>query len=79
MNKMPRRDPILRLAVLSVGILLLTACGAPKTPSPPEADDAASADVIGAPLHQALDKANAVEGLDSQHKSDIDDAVDQAN
>ncbi len=79
MSDMPRRHPVAVLAALSFGCLLLTACGAPKNPPSPTADDAAASDVVGAPLHQALDKANSVEGTIQQQKRDVDDAVDQAN
>lgn len=79
MSWMSRRNLILRLAVLWAGAATLAACGAPKNPPPPQATDAAGSDVIGAPLHQALDKANSVEGTVQQQKDDVDKAVDQAD
>ncbi len=79
MSRTPRFHGIALSVLLSGACLMLTACGAPQEPPAPRADAAAPADVIGAPLHEALDKAKSVEGLDSQHKSAIDDAVDQAN
>lgn len=59
--------------------LLLAGCSDPATPPAPRAERPPAADVIGAPLHQSLDKAHAVEELGGQHKSGIDDAVDDAN
>jgi hypothetical protein len=35
--------------------------------------------VIGDPLEQSLDKARSVEGLNSQRKDGMDEAVDEAN
>jgi len=50
---------------------LLLACGPP--PEPP------AANVIGDPLEQSLDKARSVEGLNSQRKDALDEALDNAN
>lgn len=57
--------------------LAATGCGPGKPPSPPPA--AAEDDVIGAPLHESLDKARAVEQLESDRKASLDEAVDGAN
>ena len=51
--------------------VLLAGCGGP--PEPP-ADN-----VIGEPLEQSLDKARSVEGLNSQRKDGLDEAIDEAN
>jgi hypothetical protein len=58
-------------AILFCLPLLLAACGAP--PEPP------ASNVIGDPLEQSLDKARSVEGLNSQRKDGLDEAVDEAN
>jgi|JI10StandDraft_1071094.scaffolds.fasta_scaffold1186661_2 hypothetical protein len=57
-------------------VLAATACGPGKPPPPPAA---AEEDVIGAPLHDALDKARGVEQLEGDRKDRLDDAVDGAN
>ena len=36
----------------------------------------ASTDVIGAPLHEALDKAGAVEELNADRKNELDASID---
>ncbi len=56
-------------------VLSLAACGKPAEPPEPKAYDPSS-DVIGAPLHEALDKANAVEGLNAGRKNELDEAID---
>ena len=61
----------MKRAILFCLPLFLTACGAP--PEPPESN------VIGDPLEQSLDKARSVEGLNSQRKDGMDEAVDEAN
>ncbi len=60
--------------------LLVAACGGPggSDAASPAADEPPE-DVIGAPLHQSLDKARSVEGLEAQRKGDLDAAVDEAN
>lgn len=63
--------------------LALAACsgdpgGSPQEPPAPEAGSA-SDDVIGAPLHQSLDKARSVEDLSSDRKGGLDEAIDEAN
>lgn len=78
-------------AVLIAGtMLLLAGCGGgePETqesagsaPAAAESSDAAASereDVLGASMHHALDKAEAVEGEIMQQKKDIDAAVDAA-
>lgn len=61
----------MKRAVLLCLALLLAACGGP--PEPP------ASNVIGDPLEQSLDKARSVEGLNSQRKAGMDEAVDEAN
>ena len=51
--------------------LLLAACGAPSEPP--------ASNVIGDPLEQSLEKARSVEGLNSQRKAGLDEALDEAN
>jgi hypothetical protein len=63
------------LIPMSIVLLGLYACSEPAETPQPEAYDP-STDVIGAPLHQALDKAGAVEGLSEERKSELDDAID---
>ena len=55
--------------------VLLAAC-APAPEPPPELP---KPNVIGDPLQKSLDKAQSVEGLNLQHKADVDKAVDEAN
>jgi hypothetical protein len=61
----------MKRAILICVPVLLAACGAP--PEPP------ASNVIGDPLEQSLDKARSVEGLNSQRKDGLDEAVDEAN
>jgi hypothetical protein len=61
--------------LLSCLPMLLVACAPPPEP-PPELP---KPNVIGDPLQQSLDKAQSVEGLNLQHKADVDKAVDEAN
>ena len=51
--------------------LVLAACGAPSEPP--------ASDVIGDPLHQSLEKAQSVEGLNARRKDNVDEAVDDGN
>ena len=64
----------MRYLMISLAVLGLTACK-PAEPPEPQAYDPAS-DVIGAPLHEALDKAGAVEDLSAGRKSELDEAID---
>ncbi|MEO8223397.1 MAG: hypothetical protein ABI661_01220 [Gammaproteobacteria bacterium] len=63
--------------------LSLAACGGTRgsedTRKAPASADSAPEDVIGAPLHQALDKAHSVEDLNGQRKGGLDAAIDEAN
>ncbi len=61
----------MKRAVLFCLSALLVACGPP--PEPP------TANVIGDPLEQSLEKARSVEGLNSQRKDELDEAVDAGN
>ena len=61
----------MKRAILFCLPLVLAACGAPSEPP--------ASNVIGDPLQQSLDKAQSVEGLNLQHKADVDKAVDAAN
>ncbi|MFZ1623423.1 MAG: hypothetical protein WAU48_01375 [Gammaproteobacteria bacterium] len=56
-------------------VLSLAACGKPAEPPEPKIYDP-SADVIGAPLHEALDKAGAVEELNADRKNELDASID---
>ncbi|MEZ5565754.1 MAG: hypothetical protein R3F24_09655 [Gammaproteobacteria bacterium] len=78
MSKTLRPELALRLTLMSVGILMLAACGAPQDPPAPRVNDATGSDVIGEPLHNALDKAKSVEDLSGQRKGGLDDAIDAA-
>jgi hypothetical protein len=57
--------------------LAITACSEPAEPPEPQVYDP-EADVIGAPLHEALDKASGVEDLNAGRKNDLDEALDAA-
>jgi hypothetical protein len=57
--------------------LAITACSEPAEPPAPQAYDP-EADVIGAPLHEALDKASGVEDLNAGRKNELDEALDAA-
>ena len=61
----------MKRAILFCLPVLLAACGPP--PEPP------ASNVIGDPLQQSLDKARSVQGLNSQRKDELDEAVDEAN
>lgn len=63
------------LIITLAAVLSLAACGRPAEPPEPKAYDPAS-DVIGAPLHEALDKAGAVEDLNAGRKNQLDEAID---
>ncbi len=63
------------LIPMSIVLLSLGACSEPADTPEPEAYDPSS-DVIGAPLHEALDKASAVEGLSEDRKRELDEAMD---
>jgi hypothetical protein len=69
------RHLIIKLAVAGLIVLGLVACSEPAEPPEPKAYDP-SADVIGAPLHEALDKANSVEELNAERKKELDEAID---
>ncbi len=69
------RHLIAALAVLGLTGLGLAACSEPAEPPEPKAYDPAS-DVIGAPLHEALDKASGVEDLNAGRKNELDEAID---
>ena len=69
------RHLITALAVLGLSGLGLAACSDPAEPPEPKAYDP-SADVIGAPLHEALDKASGVEDLNAGRKNELDEAID---
>jgi len=58
--------------------VLLVACAPPQSPPEPP-PESPKPSVIGDPLHESLDKAQSVEGLNLQHKADVDKAVDEAN
>lgn len=53
----------------------LAACSEPAEPPAPQAYDP-DADVIGAPLHEALDKAGGVEELNAGRKQELDEAME---
>ncbi len=65
------------LIPMSIVLLGLTACSEPAEAPEPEAYDPAT-DVIGAPLHEALDKAGGVEDLDAGRKDALDESMDAA-
>lgn len=65
----------MRHLTLTLAALAITACGKPAEPPEPKAYDPAS-DVIGAPLHEALDKASGVEDLNAGRKNELDEAID---
>ena len=67
----------MKRAILFCLPLVLAACGAPS--EPPEPSEPPASDVIGDPLHQSLEKAQSVEGLNARHKDNLDEAVDAAN
>ncbi len=68
-------------------MLSLAACGGTNgsdesrdaSGAPPARADSSGEDVIGAPLHQALDKARSVEELNGERKGGLDAAIDEAN
>lgn len=66
------------LIPISIVLLSLVACSEPADAPEPEVYDPSS-DVIGAPLHEALDKASAVEGLSEDRKSELDAAIDASS
>ncbi|MCL4780221.1 MAG: hypothetical protein KJ049_08510 [Gammaproteobacteria bacterium] len=61
--------------IAMLALLGLTACSEPAKPPEPRAQDPAS-DIIGAPLHEALDKAGSVEDLNAGRKDELDEAID---
>lgn len=61
----------MKRAILFCVPVLLVGCGAPAEPP--------TSNVIGDPLEESLEKARAVEGLNSQRKEGLDEAVDDAN
>lgn len=69
------RHLVINLAVPGLIVLGLAACSEPAEPPEPKAYDPSS-DVIGAPLHEALDKASAVEGLSKGRMGELDEAID---
>lgn len=67
----------MRHLTIILATLAITACSEPAEPPAPQAYDP-EADVIGAPMHEALDKAGGVEDLDAGRKNELDEAVDAA-
>lgn len=67
----------LPITLATVAAFAITACSEPAEPPAPQAYDP-EADVIGAPLHEALDKAGGVEDLDAGRKDALDEAMDAA-
>lgn len=65
----------MRHLTLTLAALTLTACSEPAEPPEPQAYDPES-DVIGAPMHEALDKASGVEELNAGRKDALDEAMD---
>ena len=65
----------MRNLTITLAALAITARGKPAEPPEPKAYDPAS-DVIGAPLHEALDKASGVEDLNAGRKNELDEAID---
>lgn len=65
----------MRNLIIILTLLGLAACSEPAEPPAPQAYDPAS-DVIGAPLHQALDKAGSVEDLNAGRKDELDEAIE---
>lgn len=65
----------MRNLIIILTVLGLTACSEPAEPPGPQAYDP-DADVIGAPLHEALDKAGGVEDLNAGRKDALDAAID---
>jgi hypothetical protein len=65
----------MRYLIISLAVIGLAACSEPAEPPEPQAYDPAS-DVIGAPLHEALDKAGSVEDLNAGRKDELDEAID---
>lgn len=65
----------MRYLTITLAALAITACSEPAEPPEPKAYDPAS-DVIGAPLHEALDKASGVEDLNAGRKNELDEAID---
>ena len=72
-----KRKLPMRYLTLTLAALAITACSEPAEPPAPQADDPES-DVIGAPLHEALDKASGVEELNAGRKNELDEAMDAA-
>lgn len=67
---------------LCLSVLLAACSGEPAAPPqepPAPRAGVAEDDVIGAPLHQSLDKARSVEEFSSQRKGGLDEAIDDAN
>lgn len=64
----------MRYLMICFAVLGLAACSEPAEPPEPQAYDPAS-DVIGAPLHQALDEAGSVEDLNAGRKDELEEAI----
>ncbi|MEZ5562189.1 MAG: hypothetical protein R3F27_04445 [Gammaproteobacteria bacterium] len=67
----------MRYLTITLAALAIAACSEPAEPPEPQAYDPES-DVIGAPLHEALDKASGVEDLNAGRKNELDEAMDAA-
>lgn len=65
----------MRNLTIILTLLGLAACSEPAEPPAPQAYDP-DADVIGAPLHEALDKAGGVEDLNAGRKQELDEAME---
>ena len=68
------KKPMTSIAFLG-SLLLLGACGGAHDEAAPAAD---TEDSIAAPLHDSIEKAEAVEDQVMEHKEAIDEALEKA-